>query len=54
MQIASGEHSFAGLPVETTPTETNFGPANCPDWANTDWYRTWVELAKQPHGYPHN
>ena len=54
MEIANGESNPSGRqPVENTSAETNFGPANNPDWVNSEEYLEWLRLAKLPHTYPH-
>jgi hypothetical protein len=54
MEIANGESNPAGgQPLDNPQAETNFQPANDPDWTRSEWYRVWVELAQRPHCYPH-
>jgi hypothetical protein len=50
MEIANGESNTAGgKPLDNTPSQTNFGPANHPDWIDSAEYQEWLRLAKLPH-----
>ena len=36
-------------PFAVPPAGGGFGPANNPDWVDSDWYREWLRLAQNPH-----